>query len=303
MTNPEPPATQNDADAKPPPPKPGLWRGWIRPLLTVILVVTALRSSLVDWNDVPTGSMVPTVAVGDRIVVNKLAYGFNLPFNGPVVAVPLTGISFDNPLDFLPGFYYSAPRVNHIVTFWKPGGFHEPAYQKLVDFGLPEDRARQQATVTDGGIRMVKRIVAGPGDTLELRRETRKFDGRPFDLSVLVLNGEEATYEKVGPYVLAETINGQTRLVQYVRNDPQEMRRRNGILDPRLAGFGPFTVPDGQYLMVGDNRDNSQDGRFFGTVPLKQVTGKAKFVAVSFGDHYLDPNWSRFFHPFDSDIP
>ena len=64
----------------------------------------AVRSSLFDWNDVPSGSMRPTILEGDRIVVNKLAFGFNTPFNGPKIDVPFTGISFDNPLSFLPGF-------------------------------------------------------------------------------------------------------------------------------------------------------------------------------------------------------
>ncbi|MEM1099877.1 MAG: signal peptidase I, partial [Planctomycetota bacterium] len=280
----------------------GLWRGWIRPLLTVIIIVTTLRSSLLDWNDVPTGSMVPTVAVGDRIVVNKLSYAFNLPFNGPVVAIPFTQISFGNPLDFLPGFYWSSPENSDIVTFWKPGGFHELSYESLKDAGFRDDAARKQSTVTDGGIRMVKRIVAGPGDVIEMRQTVEKFDGREFHFSKMILNGEEATYTKVGPYELIETLDGISRQVQYVRNDPEEMRKRNGFLDPRLANFGPFTVPDGQYLMIGDNRDNSSDGRFFGGVDLKQITGKAKFVAVSFDGSYFNPNWSRFFHGFDQDL-
>jgi len=72
----------------------GLWKGWLRPFLIVILIVTALRSSLVDWNDVPTGSMRHTIAVGDRIVVNKLSYGFNPPFNGPKISIPFVGVEF-----------------------------------------------------------------------------------------------------------------------------------------------------------------------------------------------------------------
>lgn len=298
----ETPAPQAKDEKKEKQPPQGLWRGWIRPLLTVIIVVTTLRSSLLDWNDVPTGSMIPTVAVGDRIVVNKLSYAFNLPFNGPVVAVPFTKISFNNPLDFLPGFYWSSPQVSDIVTFWKPGGFHELSYDTLRSIGVPDERARREATITDGGIRMVKRIVAGPGDVIEMRQTVEKFDGRSFQFSKLILNGEEATYTKVGPYELIETIAGVSRRVQYVRNDPEEMRKRNGFLDPRLANFGPFTVPDDHHLMIGDNRDNSADGRFFGGVELSQITGKAKFVAVSFKGSYFKPNWSRFFHAFDQDL-
>ena len=70
-----------------------------------------------------------------------------------------------------------------------------------------------------------------------------------------------------------------------------------------MLDFGPVTLGEDEYLMIGDNRDNSQDGRFFGPVTLKQITGKAKFVAVSFDGSYSNPNWSRFFHGFDTDLP
>ncbi|MEM8739395.1 MAG: signal peptidase I, partial [Planctomycetota bacterium] len=267
-----------------PAPKPGIWRGWIRPLLTVILVVTALRSSLIDWNDVPTGSMIPTVAVGDRIVVNKLAYGLNPPFNGPIVSLPLIPASFPNPLDPLPGAYWSAPQRGDIVTFWKP------------------DTDIQEQPITDGGIRMVKRVVALPGDTVTLTPTTQKFGGRSFRFSKLTLNGEDATYTRHGPYTLVESILGHTRIVQYDRNDPVAMKRHPRGLHPASLSFGPYTVPENQYLMIGDNRDNSADGRFFGGVELSEITGKAKFVAVSFKGSFFRPNWSRFFKSFAPDL-
>ena len=292
--DPEPAAEPKKAKKKKPEPQ-GLWRGWIRPLLTVILIVTALRSSLVDWNDVPTGSMEPTVAVGDRIVVNKLSYGFNLPFNGPKLAIPFVGQTIPWPLDFLPGFYYGAPERNDIVTFWKPGGFYEPNYEALVAAGMSEEKARENATVTDGGIRMVKRVVAIPGDTVEMRPTTVKFDGREMTISVLIVNDQEATYTDKDNIQLTETLLGDTRRVQYKRNV-------DGRAHPSAVRFGPITLGEDEYLMIGDNRDNSQDGRFFGPVKLKQITGKAKFVAVSFEGSYLNPAWSRFFMGFDNDL-
>lgn len=284
---------------------PGIWRGWVRPLLTVIIIVTTLRSSLLDWNDVPTGSMIPTVAIGDRIVVNKLAYAFNLPFNGPVVAIPFTQITFDNPLDFLPGYYWSAPSRNDIVTFWKPGGFMPQNFDRFRAMGVAEDQARDAATIRDGGIRMVKRIVAGPGDVVELRQATEKFDGRPYEFSKLIINGQEASYSDHQGFEVTETILGESRRIQYLRNDPKHMAnlKRAGHAIPDWAyNFGPFTVPESQYLMIGDNRDNSADGRLFAGVELTQITGKAKFVAVSFDGSYFNPNWPRFFHGFDQGL-
>ena len=57
------------------------WREWARPLLVMIVVLSSLRSAVADWNDVPTGSMKPTILEGDRIFVNKLAYGLRVPFS------------------------------------------------------------------------------------------------------------------------------------------------------------------------------------------------------------------------------
>lgn len=283
----------------------GLWRGWVRPLLTVIIVVTTLRSSLLDWNDVPTGSMIPTIVEGDRIVVNKLSFAFNLPFNGPVVAIPFTDITFDNPLDFLPGYYWSAPQRNDIVTFWKPSML-DHHYEAAIHHGLSEQEARAHADESDdGGIRMVKRVVAVPGDVVQLRQTTEKFDGRPFYLSKLIINGEEAQYSDKHGIEVTETLLGETRRIRYKRNDAQymaELREAGRDIPEWAYNFGPFTVPDGHYLMIGDNRDNSADGRQFGGVELTQITGKAKFVAVSFDGSYFNPNWPRFFHGFDQGL-
>ena len=264
----------------------GLWNGWLRPLLTVILIVTALRSSLLDWNDVPTGSMVPTVAVGDRIVVNKLAYAINPPFNGPAVAIPFTNTLVPWPLDFVPGFYYSQPQRNDIVTFWKP------------------DTTIDGEPINDAGTRMVKRVVAVPGDLVEVRPATEKFDGRIFHFSKLIINHEEATYEKLPGIEMIETILGESRKIQFMRNGQVTDRfgqLRQFPLHPKAYEFAPYKLGEDEFLMIGDNRDNSQDGRFFGPVKLSEITGEAKFVAVSFDGSYFKPNWSRFFKGFGVD--
>ncbi len=266
-----------------PAPSPGIWRGWVRPLLVVLLVVTALRSSLLDWNDVPSGSMIPTIAVGDRIVVNKLAYGFNIPFNGPTVSIPFTTRMFANPLDGLPGFYFASPGRNDIVTFWKPG--------------------EMEADGGGGGIRMIKRVVAVPGDVVSMRPAILTHNGQPHHISALTINGETAEYALIGggssPRIV-ETLLGDRRDVQYMRNvmvpHPQTGRPVPFPVQPAAVEFGPVTLGEGEYLMIGDNRDNSTDGRFFGPVELEQITGKAKFVAVSFRDgDYRRPAWERFF--------
>src|SRR5262249_61738075 len=74
--------TGNPASATPEKPAGGIWREWLRPLLVVLVVLFAVRSAVADWNDVPTGSMKPTILEGDRIFVNKLAYDLKVPFLG-----------------------------------------------------------------------------------------------------------------------------------------------------------------------------------------------------------------------------
>lgn len=296
------PSTPPPPDAAGRPPKPkkeddkqGLWKGWIRPFLVVILVVTALRSSLLDWNDVPTGSMRHTIAVGDRIVVNKLSYGLNPPFNGPKISIPFVGVELTNPLDFLPGFYWSSPKRNDIVTFWKPST-ETQLYAEYRRRGADERQASDLAAQHDGGTRMIKRVVAVGGDVVEMQPAVIDHGGKAYRYSTLTINGETATYRWDGD-ALIESLRGDEREVRYIRNRDirvlDEMKNREP--EPWALSFGPFTVPDGQCLMIGDNRDNSADGRFFGAVELSQITGKAKFVAASFNGGFLKPVWRRFF--------
>src|SRR5689334_25244557 len=108
------------------------WVKEIRPLLILALVLFAIRSSLADWNDVPTGSMKPTIQEGDRVVVNKLAYDLKVPFT--TIAI----------------FKWGDPARGDIVVLFSP-----------VD-----------------GTRLVKRVVALPGDKVEMRDNQLFVNGR-----------------------------------------------------------------------------------------------------------------------------
>lgn len=260
-----------------------VWHEWVKPLGLVILILLTFRSSIADWNDVPSGSMRPTILEGDRIVVNKLAYGFNTPFNGPKIDIPFTGISFDNPLSFMPRYLWSAPKRGDIVTFWNP-----------VE-----------------GIRMVKRIVGIPGDTIQV------INGR---LTITDRDGNEVpvTYEKNhNPPVTAEhiRINGQPTLQPLdsyfenlggIRHYVQFLQRIGNYRDVDPVTLAdPDGLADDEYWMVGDNRDNSKDSRYYETVGTrvqgKHITGKAKFIAVSFDGSWLNPAFGRWFRSFDGE--
>lgn len=208
-----------------------VWRRVVRPILVVVIVISTFRSAIADWNDVPTGSMNPTILEGDRIVVNKIAYDLRVPFTDYVVA------------------RWSRPQRGQIITFWSP---HD-------------------------GTRLVKRVVAMAGDTVEVRGGELLINGR----AAAHVDYGEAT---IGPvHVLSELSDGRRRTIQF--NESQ----------PTARNYGPYTVPKGNVFVMGDNRDLSFDSRFFGPVPVDRVIGRVLAVGISFDmvDHW-NPRWGRF---------
>jgi signal peptidase I len=209
------------------------------------LVLFAVRSSLADWNDVPSGSMKPTILEGDRIFVNKLAYDLKVPFTTRHLAE------------------WSNPQRGEIVVFYSP---HD-------------------------GARLVKRVVGLPGDTVELRNEQLVINGSPVDYTPLgaEISGQLPAAERQGRCFATEGLAAHPHAVMAIPNLPA---RRT---------FGPIQVPEGHYFMMGDNRDNSFDSRYFGVVDRKQIVGKATAVVLSLDrDHCWLPRGQRFFSPLDA---
>ncbi len=216
------------------------WRQEIRPLLILALVMFSVRSSLADWNDVPTGSMKPTILEGDRVFVNKLAYDLKVPF-----------------------------------TTWHIADWGNPQRGDIVVFFSPKD-----------GQRLVKRVIGLPGDTVELRNEQ------------LIINGQPVEYAPADPGMAAQ-LSGIERergvfATEELPGTPHAVMAINGVSAMRT--FGPVQVPPGRYFMMGDNRDNSFDSRYFGTVARGQIVGRATGVVLSINkeNHWL-PRWGRTF--------
>jgi signal peptidase I len=134
----------------------------------------------------------------------------------------------------------------------------EPQRGDVVTFSSPRD-----------GMRLIKRLVAVPGDTVEMRDE------------MLFINGEAARYDAAE--ALQESIAGGavdgTRLTEQVQGHRRRVQWLHGVAAHR--SFGPVTVPEGKYLMLGDNRDDSADSRYFGFVPRHLLIGRALGVLVS----------------------
>ena len=212
----------------------------IKVFLVMILVISSLRSALADWNDVPTGSMKPTIQEGDRVVVNKLAYDLKVPFTMIELAK------------------WSDPKRGDIVVLFSP----------------------------EDGVRLVKRVVAVPGDRIEMRDEQ------------LFVNGQAAQWTPIGVSedreqgrvtILDESLAGKTHKVMLT---PQ-MRSDKSTFEPRI-------VPAGYYFVMGDNRDNSKDSRYIGPIERRRIVGKALAVAFSLDrTHYFAPRLDRFFKGID----
>ncbi len=210
-------------------------------LLLMILVLMAVRSAIADWNDVPSGSMNPTIVQGDRVFVNKLAYDLKVPFTTWHIAT------------------WGSPKRGDIIVFFSP-----------VD-----------------GTRLVKRVVGLPGDKVELREERLFVNGQPADYEPL----PQATGRDVPSDNDGERVYTREKLM----NSPAHPLT---ILPERAARrtFGPIPVPEGQYFVMGDNRDNSNDSRFWGTVPRDRILGRAVGVVMSLDhEHCFEPRWHRFF--------
>lgn len=215
------------------------WREWAKPVLTIGLAVTAFRSAIADWNDVPTGSMKPSILEGDRVLVNKLAYDLKVPYTRKHLAE------------------WAEPQRGDVVVFFSP---HD-------------------------GQRLVKRVIGRPGDRVALRDNRLLLNGQPVEYSLLEsarLERLQAESREPGPIALEELPEHPHAIL----TAPQR---------PAMRSFAEITVPAGAYFVMGDNRDNSFDSRYFGCVARERIVGRATYVVASVDRtrSYL-PRWGRF---------
>src|SRR5215831_9032254 len=167
-----------------------VFREYAEALGVALLLALVIRTFVVQAFKIPSGSMLPTLQVGDHILVNKFIYG-------PRLEIPLTQLS----LGRLPGL--RKPKPGDVIVFiW------------------PKDRSKD----------FIKRVIAVEGQTVEVKNRQVLIDGKPMD-------------------------------------DPHASYSAEHAGSPGST-FGPFTVPPGTVFVMGDNRDQSYDSRFWGPVPL-----------------------------------
>ncbi len=217
------------------------WLDWTAGLFPVILVVFILRSFLFEPFKIPSGSMIPTLRIGDLILVNKFHYGVRLPvLNTKII---------DN----------NQPERGDVMVFRYPP-------QPSLDY--------------------IKRVVGVPGDEVAYLNKQLFVNGKP------VVKEPQPEFRDTGSMrysmQFGETLDGKR---YSTLNDDDRPAFIPGVAEfpgkdrCRYSVEGVVCkVPEGHYFMMGDNRDNSLDSRYWGFVPEANIVGKAFFVWMNFGD-------------------
>ena len=193
---------------------------YARSFFPIFLIVLILRSFIVEPFRIPSGSMIPTLLVGDFILVDKNTYGIRLPL------------------------------INKKIIQRK-----DPARGDVVVFRYPNDPSTP----------FIKRVVGLPGDTIEYRDKT------------LYVNGEEMPQTDGMPFVGQRSASLHTGAIvaqEQLDGSPHQILRTPRVPPKTYQG----AVPAGNYFVLGDNRDNSRDSRYWGFVPDENLVGRAFMI-------------------------
>jgi signal peptidase I len=207
----------------------------VKTIVYAMLIALVVRTVAYEPFNIPSGSMIPTLLVGDYLFVSKYSYGYSrysLPFGLPL----FSGRIF----------------------------FHSPERGDVVVFKLP----------TDNSTDYIKRVIGLPGDTIQMKQ------------GQLYINGKELPRKPIGDYLYQEGDGAVIPMKQYIETLPNGVEHRIIKIgdDGPLDNTQEYHVPSGDYFMMGDNRDNSQDSRVLsavGYVPAENLIGKAQFIFFS----------------------
>ena len=219
------------------------WLDWTAGLFPVICAVFLMRSFLFEPFKIPSGSMIPTLMVGDLILVNKYHYGVRLPvINKKIVA-------------------NNEPKRGDVIVFRYP---------------------------VNPSLDYIKRVVALPGDEVAYLNKQLTINGKPVAQTPLPDFYDPDSLRYALQYT--EQLDGQPHRILVDKDrppfvPPQAIEDFPFKENCRYSGEGVVCkVPAGHYFMIGDNRDNSQDSRFWGFVPDEYIVGKAFVIWMNFGD-------------------
>jgi len=208
--------------------KKSIAREYIEAAIIAVILALFIRAFVVQAFKIPSGSMKPTLLVGDHILVNKFIYGIKIPFTD-----------------------------RYLVRFTKPNR------GDIVVFKWPRNEKKD----------FIKRVIGVSGDTVEVKDDA------------LYVNGKRIEREYVGTFSDQHLLRAD-KYLEFLGEDSYY------ILDAyrQDENFGPVTVPKNSLFVMGDNRDNSRDSRYWGFVALNKLKGKAMIIYWSW------PEWKRFGH-------
>tara|TARA_B100000315_G_C14580257_1_gene590089 strand:- start:355 stop:1008 length:654 start_codon:yes stop_codon:yes gene_type:complete len=195
-------------------PQKSLVREYTEAIIIAIILALIIRTFVVQAFKIPSGSMIPTLVIGDHILVNKFLFGVKIPF------------------------------TDHVLF-----SFDEPEKQDIIVFKYPEDESKD----------FIKRIVGLPGDRVLLKDKVLYVN----DVSIV---------------------------------EPYKQHTDSSILPADLHprdNFGPITIPPNKYFVMGDNRDQSLDGRFWGFVNREKIKGEAFLIYWSWDHENTNVRWNR----------
>ncbi len=223
----------------PEPNERSIWRS-SKILVIVVGLLIFVRLFLYQHFLIPSGSMIPTLLIGDMIIVDKSAYGYSkygMPFH----------LSFFNGRKWA-----KMPKRGDIVVFNNP-------QNEKIDF--------------------VKRCIGLPGDRIK------------FDYGILSINGVKCAYQPVEPYRFFDDEDKQVKMVNQYEETLDNGLKHNIIVvkdspeeraNDSAHNTYEIVVPENHFLPIGDNRNRSWDGRFFGPIHMDRLIGKGRYILMSF---------------------
>lgn len=189
-------------------------REYVEAIVMALILALLLRAYVIEAFKIPSGSMIPTLLVGDHLLVNKMVYGIDLPFVDDKVLV------------------YRDPELGDIIVFKYP---------------------------KDPGKNFIKRVIGTGGDKVEIKNKVVYINGMKVEIDNIQHSDEDVL--------------------------PANMSKRDN--------FGPIAVPEGKVFVLGDNRDDSHDSRYWGFVDLSEIKGKAMFIYWSWNGDRSRPRLKR----------
>lgn len=243
------------------PQEPG-WVEWARAAWPMLLVVFILRGFIAEPFRIPSASMVPTVNVGDYILVNKFAYGVRWPG----VNARLLGTA--------------TPQRGDVVVFRFPGYVCETAPGHWVRTGDFSCQHPEQSVPSENWI---KRVIGVPGDRIAFANDQLTINGQPVAAQLQgPFGGNPAAPDD--RYLLAHHATEWRETLPSARGPVTHatVRLTGGVPSPTVPNAQwPAVVPPGCYLVMGDDRGNSVDSRWWGCVPDQNVLGRAFVIWLS----------------------